>query len=313
MRLDSRREYIKNHYTPKFYLNGFSKDEGVIWVKGVKKYSHLEPFQQNVSNIGYEEYLNTEGYEKFTNLTYDSKFRELQHKVRCLCDMYESGLYVPKYYIDDMFNFIAYIFSHNKHVRELLWNQIWNKVGNENNISINGDFLDIRCKDYIPQVLYKLFRSEISKWAMYIDTFDNGEFQLITSDNPVSIVDIPSISIEKSANLKDVFKVVMYTREHCKILHYLSSLNTDKDGIYSMEELILEPDFNDNTVIFFPFSSNVFITLFRDINKARLFRKYNDQARQVLYALCCGFTYSNAKEFVYCRNKSSLNPILNMS
>ncbi len=186
-KLDDRTEYIYNHYVPKFYLSYFTLDDkpSIIYVTDL---SRNKTYLCNIANIGGEKYLNTEEYEKILGRKYENKYTETLRKIQTIDTAAKSNRQLPPGYMDDYFEFVAFIYSHNLYNRQSIAKEVSKSISENPNVGFNE--IDFRCQDIIPKQLFEFWKDEFSKWKLFITYCSEMPLNHITSDSPITLLSI---------------------------------------------------------------------------------------------------------------------------
>ena len=130
-RLDARTEYIYNHFVPVFYLKYFAnesdhkKDTYFTYVTDLLL---NKTYPRNIAKIGGEKYLNTVEYEKILGTEYEGRYADTLRKIEIIDRSVKLNLQLPHGYLDDLFDFIAFIYSHNLYSRQAMQTQYQNQI-----------------------------------------------------------------------------------------------------------------------------------------------------------------------------------------
>ena len=167
-RLDNRKTHIDNHFVPRCYLKNFTFDgkRCHIFRNGISKI-----FTNSVSTIAYEKYLNSEGYEKFLGSNYENRFAECINQINLDRRMRSAGLHSPLYSgcWDLIFDFAAFMWSHNKYTRELIAQNVSDDVKKLPEFSSIEN--DIRCNDFYAKDVFECVRNDIDGWDVLPSVF----------------------------------------------------------------------------------------------------------------------------------------------
>ena len=181
-RLDERTEYIYNHFVPVFYLKYFAnerdnkKGEYFTYVTDL---SLNTTYPRNIAKIGGEKYLNTVEYEKILGAEYEGRYADTLRKIQTMDTMVKLNLQLPRGYLDDFFDFIAFIYSHNLYSRQAMADAV--------SRSISENPIDFRCQDIIPKQLFEYWKKEFSEWKLFFTYSSDMALNHITSDTPVTL------------------------------------------------------------------------------------------------------------------------------
>lgn len=187
-RLDERTEYIYNHFVPVFYLQYFAnerdgkKDEYFTYVTDI---SRNITYPRNIAKTGGEKYLNTVAYEKILGREYESRYADTLRKIQTMDTTVKLNLQLPRGYLDDFFDFIAFIYSHNLYSRQAMADAVSKSISENSNVEI-----DYRCQDIIPKQLFEYWKKEFSEWKLFF-THSKMSLNHITSDAPVTLYTVP--------------------------------------------------------------------------------------------------------------------------
>ena len=186
--LDERTEYIYNHFVPKFYLQYFANEHDNkkdAYFTYVTDLSLNKTYPRNIAKIGGEKYLNTVGYEKILGAEYEGRYADTLRKIEIIDRSVKLNLQLPHGYLDDLFDFIAFIYSHNLYSRQAMADAVSKSISENPNAEI-----DYRCQDIIPKQLFEYWKKEFSEWKLFF-TYSEMPLNHITSDSPVTLYTIP--------------------------------------------------------------------------------------------------------------------------
>ena len=183
-KLDERTEYIYNHFVSRFYLRYFTFDsnQSIIYVTDLLR---NKTYQKNIDDIGGEKYLNTVEYEKILGNEYENRYADTLRKIQTIDFMVTYDLQLPAGYLDDFFDFIAFIYSHNLYSRQAMVDAVSKSISENSNVELHK--IDYRCQDIIPKQLFKYWKKEFSKWKLLFTYSSAMSLNHITSDSPVTL------------------------------------------------------------------------------------------------------------------------------
>lgn len=197
--LDARTEYIYNHSVPVFYLKYFANEcynKGDEYFTYVTDLSRNITYPCNIANTGGEKYLNTVEYEKILGNEYEKRYAETLRKIGIIDRSVRLNLQLPRGYMDDFFDFIAFIYSHNLYSRQIIAEAVSKSSSENTNVEFHE--IDYRCQDIIPKQLFEYWKEEFSKWKLLFIYSSDMELNHITSDLPVTLYSVsPDLSMLK--------------------------------------------------------------------------------------------------------------------
>ncbi len=289
-KLDARTEYIYNHFVSKFYLRYFTFDDkrSITYVTDL---SRNKTYPKNVENIAGEDYLNTEDYEKFLGRQYESRYAETLRKIQEMDTMIKQGLQFSSGYLDDFFDFIAFIYSHNLYSRQNLAEAVSNSISEKSNVEYQN--IDCHSQDIIPRQLFNFWKEELSKWKFIFSYCSEIPLNYITSDLPITFYSVSSdlLTIQP---LKQNFNGTLLYDKDKKLIEFPKTDITDNNASFLM-----------------PVTNNAFIFGFKNHSTSGKFRSklhelgYTVEFRRATNAMIL----SNAQKYIYSKSKNDIREL----
>ena len=241
-KLDNRKEYIKNHFVPKFYLKHFTR-ENEPEIINVTDLLRNKTYPKNISEVGYEEYLNTVDYEIHIN-KYEKKYDETIRKIKELIAQRKLWQQIPSDLLNEITDMVAFIQSHSPFWREYVVGGVSNLIMEKHNIRLPK--VDYRSKDTIAIELFDFWKKELYNWTIIV--IGNSEIapNYITSDFPVVVFSL-------HPDLKTFNNLTT---------HLEGSLGYDKNNTINVYGGINAID--DNAAFVFPVTSDTLIMGFKN-------------------------------------------------
>ena len=181
-RLDDRKEYIKNHFVSEFLLKHFTRMNKPE-VINVTDLLRNKTYPKNISDVCYEEYLNTVDYEKYINHNYESKYDRTIRKIKKFIYQGELGQPLPSDLLSEITDMVAFIHSHNLFWRKTMADEVSKSIMEKHDIESHT--IDHRSQDIIPKQLFDFWRGELYHWTILVMGNTKVTLNYITSDLPV--------------------------------------------------------------------------------------------------------------------------------
>ena len=301
-RLDNRKTHIDNHFVPRCYLKNFTFDGKRCHIlrNGVSKI-----FTNSVSTIAYEKYLNSEGYEKFLGSNYENRFAECINEINIHRRMRIAGLHHPLHpgCWDLIFDFAAFMWSHNKYTRELIAQNVSDDVKKLPEFSSIEN--DIRCNDFYAKDVFECVREDIGGWKLILRMNPDQNYGFITSDKPCVIsrvdedllrsINSPSFTEDQSHlfrnNVRGNYNV--YSADRTKIDSGKINIRLDDDSVFLM-----------------PLTHDMYLMLFKNHDVVEFLKRETHFDKIDMRNMCNYLTYTNRKEECYSKVEDSLRVYL---
>ncbi|MDE0425895.1 MAG: DUF4238 domain-containing protein [Candidatus Poribacteria bacterium] len=295
-KIDNRKDYIHNHFVPEFYLKNFTFDGNRCWIIRNGKI-----FSNSISTIAYEDYLNSHEYEIFLGKNYEKIFSECINQMLLETRLYNLGLY-PALYSgcwDFLFDFVAFMWSHNKYTREMVAQEISDNL--KQNPKFSSVNHDIRCNDFYAQDVFESIRNAIAGSRAVIRVNNSKEFGFITSDNPCQIARVNE-DLLRNINSPEVFE------KH-------SNFANNVKGNYNVQVLEgtkivggkININLDDDSILAMPLTHDIYLMMFKNQDAAEFVMKETSFLKNDIRYACNQFTSANKKYECYSKIKDSLS------
>ena len=293
-KFDNRTDRIKNHFVPRCYLKSFTFDGKACWV-----IRDANIFEQSISNIAYEKYLNTYDYEEFLGDNYESKFGKCIDQIMLERRLLVAGLHPPHYSgcWDFIFDLVSFMWSHNKYTRELIAQNI------SDDLNLRPEFSsvvhDIRSNDFYAREIFDSIRNDIEKWRFVIRINPDTKYGFITSDNPCQIGRI-DVDLLKAINSNE------FINENNLINIIKGEYNVQVQDLEKVVDGKINVHFGDDSVLMMPLTHDIYIILFKNHDTAKFVARETSFSNNDIRHGCNQFTFSNKKYECYARTKDIL-------
>lgn len=294
-KVDNRKDYIHNHFIPEFYLKNFTFDGERCWIIRDGKI-----FTNSISTIAYQDYLNSREYEIFLGSNYEKIFSECIDQMLLERRLYYLGLY-PALYSgcwDFLFDFVAFMWSHNKYTREMIAKKISDDLKqNPKFSSINHD---IRGNDFYAKDVFESIRNDIAGCRVVIKMNNSPEFGFITSDNPCQIARVNE-TLLKNINSREIFERQNSFANNIKGNYNVQVLDGTKI-VGGKINIYLD----DDSILAMPLTHDIYLMMFKNQNAAEFVMQETAFLKNDIRYACNQFTYANKKYECYSKIKNSL-------
>ena len=183
--------------------------------------------------------------------------------------LYYSGLY-PALYSgcwDFLFDFAAFMWSHNKYTREMIAEKISDDLKqNPEFSSINHD---IRGNDFYAKDVFESIRNDIAGCRIIIRMNNNPEFGFITSDNPCQIARVNE-TLLRNINSHEIFEKQNSFANNIKGNYNVQVLDGTKI-VGGKINIYLD----DDSVLAIPLTHDIYLMMFKNQNAAEFVMKRN--------------------------------------
>lgn len=236
--------------------------------------------------------LNTEDYEINETQKPDNKWGNfLIDDAEEMKKMNDNNLDIPSRYYDEIYQYMAHLWSHNPETRKHYVKHISKTINEKENKQLANN--DIKRKDIIPQMAREALYQEAHKRISYIISFpsDDQNQSLTTSDNPVVIIsDIPQSGKRETIEWSYFLE---YNRNDGEILNIQQSKTI----------------FSENSIIYFPIRNDFAIILFKrqDLYNMVQKRKKTPLDNIDLTLRLNKMTYINSIKQIYAKHDVKLN------
>lgn len=301
-KLDNRTTHINNHFVPKFYLQNFTFDGKRCYIirNGVNKV-----FTNSISTIAYEKYLNSEGYEKFLGGNYENRFAECIDKIDFHRKMRNSGLHHPLYpgCWDLIFDFAAFMWSHNKYTRELIAQNISDDVKKLPEFSSIEH--EIRCNDFYAKDVFECVRNDIDEWKLILRMNPDQNYGFITSDNPCRISRVDE-DLLKNINSPSFTE----DQSHLFTNNVKVNYNVQSSDRTKIDSGKIDIRLDDDSTLFMPLTHDMYLMLFKNHDVVEFLNQETNFRSNDIRGICNWLTYVNRQDECYSKVESSLSMYL---
>ena len=293
VRIDNRTDYKRNHYVPECYLKNFTFDGKRCWILRDGRM-----FTNSISTIAYEYYLNSRDYETFLGDNYEKTYSDCMEKMMIERRLLLLGLHpnLKPGSWDFLFDFAAFMWSHNKYTREMIAQKITEDLNQKPEFSSVN--YDIRCNDFYAKDVFESIRPDIGEWKAIIKMNSNQEFGFITSDNPCRIArvdedllkNINSPVLEKQPNL------------------FANNLNVNYNVQVIDETKIVAGKINvsldNDSLLLLPLTHNIYLIMFKNHDAAQYIMQETSFSKNNITHISNHFTYVNREHECYSRTEN---------
>ena len=293
VRIDNRTDYKRNHYVPECYLVNFTFNGKRCWIlrdEGI--------FTNSISTIAWEYYLNSRDYEIFLGDNYEKTFSDCIKQMMLERRLLISGFH-PNWKPgswDFLFNFAAFMWSHNKYTREMIAQKIADDLNQKPEFSSVN--YDIRCNDFYAKNVFESIKDDIGEWKAIIRMNDNQEFGFITSDNPCRVARmdeylLKNINSPMLEGQPDLFANNLNLNYNVQVL--------DGRKIVAGE---INVSLDNDSVLLLPLTHDMYLIMFKNHDASQFFTQETSFLRNNITHICNHLTYVNREHECYSKTEN---------